>query len=218
MALLIDGYNLLHVAGIFGAGRGPGGFQRSRNALLNHLASSLDEDERRSTTIVFDAADAPPGLPRTVDHHGVTVRYAVGYPDADALIEELIRADSAPRRLTVVSSDHRVQRAARRRRAAAVDSERWCEQLIRRTDRAAPPPAKPAAPLSADEVQRWLEEFGGAWDAGLEIEALNIDADPAAPADITTTPPSPKPGEPEVDDLANPFPPGYADDLLSEED
>ena len=32
-------------------------------------------------------------------------------------IEELIRKESAPRRLTVVSSDHRVQRAARRRKA-----------------------------------------------------------------------------------------------------
>ena len=30
MSLLIDGYNLLHAAGIMGRGAGPGGLQRSR--------------------------------------------------------------------------------------------------------------------------------------------------------------------------------------------
>ncbi len=42
MALLIDGYNLMHVAGIVGRGVGPGGLERSRLALLNFLAESLE--------------------------------------------------------------------------------------------------------------------------------------------------------------------------------
>jgi len=45
MALLIDGYNLLHV---FGTGRGPGGFQRSREALIGFLAASIDDAHRRT--------------------------------------------------------------------------------------------------------------------------------------------------------------------------
>ena len=116
MALLIDGYNLLHATGISGKGSGPGGFQRSREALLNFLAASIEPAERAQTTIVFDAADAPPGLPRTMTQEEMTVRYATDYPDADTLIEELISEHSTPRKLLVVSSDHRIQRGAKHRR------------------------------------------------------------------------------------------------------
>ena len=131
MSLLIDGYNLLHVTG-FGGGGGPKSFQRSREALLSFLVESLPEEERSLTTIVFDAAEAPPGLPRTMKHKGITVRYASEYADADALIEELIREETAPRSLLVVSSDHRIQRAARRRRAAYIDSDRWYVESCQR--------------------------------------------------------------------------------------
>src|ERR1700704_1413576 len=61
MALLIDGYNLLNVTGIF-AQAGPGTeLHRTRLALLNFLSAVIDKRERSSTTIVFDAAGAPPG-------------------------------------------------------------------------------------------------------------------------------------------------------------
>ncbi len=110
MPLLIDGYNLLYATGIVGRGSGPGGLERSRLALLNFLAHSLDPADLPHTTVVFDAHDAPAGLPRTVGHGGLNVRYAAGYESADALIAELIRAESAPRRLVVVSSDREIQR------------------------------------------------------------------------------------------------------------
>ena len=168
MALLIDGYNLLHVTGIVGRGLGPGTLERSRRAMLNFIAASLQPSELGRATVVFDAKDAPPGLPRTVRHEGLTVRYASEHDEADELIEELIRADSAPRRLTVVSSDHRIQRAARRRKAIAIDSDQWYAQLIgrRRSQHLAEPSAdiKPGSPLSEEEVQRWLREFSDAPD------------------------------------------------------
>lgn len=139
MPLLIDGYNLMYAAGIVGVGRGPGGLERSRFALMRFVAESLGDAERRRTTIVFDAAGAPPGLPPTLAFEGLAIRFAKGYADADELLEELIAADHTPRKLVVVSSDHRVQRAARRRRATAVDSDVWYEQMQR--DRRRPPPA-----------------------------------------------------------------------------
>ena len=43
------------------------------------------------TTVVFDARDPPPDRPREYQWHGMTVRYAVGYEDADTLLEELIQ-------------------------------------------------------------------------------------------------------------------------------
>ena len=137
MPLLIDGYNLLHVSRHCRAGAwGRAACKRSRLALLNFLAESLDPAELPHTTVVFDAHDAPRGLPRVVEHRGITVRFAAQYETADDLIEELIRADSAPRRLVVVSSDHRIQRAARRRRAKAVDSDVWYAELVRARRRA----------------------------------------------------------------------------------
>ena len=160
MSLLIDGYNVLHVVGILGRGVGPGSLERSRLALLNFLAESLAEEELARTAVVFDAHDAPAGLPRTMRHRGLTVHFASRYEDADALIEELIRADSAPRRLTVVSSDHRIQRAARPR-ARAVNSDVWYAEMLRlrqwRQDRGTGP-ARPAVPLLGEEVNAWLRQ------------------------------------------------------------
>ena len=164
MALLIDGYNLLHVTGIVGRGIGPGTLQRSRLALLNFLAQSLDPADLPHATIVFDAHEAS-GLAQVTDHCGMSVHFAAKYPSADDLIEELIVADSAPRRLVVVSSDHRIQRAARRRRAKPVDSDVWYAELIRarreRHESQADAPARPSAPLLEEDVNYWLRQFGG---------------------------------------------------------
>ncbi|HND53967.1 MAG TPA: NYN domain-containing protein [Pirellulaceae bacterium] len=164
MSLLIDGYNLLHVTGIFGA-NGPAerAFERARHALLDFLAARLTAEVLAKTTVVFDAADAPPGLPSEIQRSGVRALFAPRKSSADEVLEQLIRADHAPRRLTVVSSDHRVQRAARRRNATAVDSDVWFRNLARSAE--SPPPEDPLA----------------------------------KPAEF---------------DLANPFPPGYAEDLL----
>lgn len=166
MSLLIDGYNLLNAVGIVGRGVGPGSLQRSRLALLNFLAESLRAAEIRQTTVVFDARDPPPGLPRVVEHRGLTVRFAARHEDADSLIEELIRADSAPRRLTVVSSDHRLHRAARRRKATAVDSDAWYAEIVRRRRQqrqaaTSDAPARPPVPLLQEDVDYWIRQFGG---------------------------------------------------------
>jgi uncharacterized protein len=166
MPLLIDGYNLLSVVGILGRGVGPGSLERARLALLNFLAESLDAKEIAKTIVVFDSREAPWGLPRESLHRGLSVRYASKYPDADCLIEELIQKESAPRQLTVVSSDHRLQRAARRRRARAVDSDVWYAETLRaRRERQESPqekaPARPPVPLLPEDVEYWLDQFGG---------------------------------------------------------
>ena len=210
MAILIDGYNLLHATGIVGRGGGPGGLHRSRQALLNFLVASLDEKELAQAVIVFDASGAPPGLPATVDHQGLTVHYARDYPDADTMLEFLIARHPTPRKLTVVSSDHRVQRAAKRRRSIATDSDLWYAELIRRRRRDASqddlPVAKPGGEIAPTAVMYWTEQFA------------------QMPADNNPAEEEKKPAEPtsqqdtKADDLANPFPPGYAEDLLEDND
>ncbi len=197
MALLIDGYNLLHVTGLSGKGSGPGSFQRSREALLRFLAASLDADERKVTTVVFDAAEAPPGLPETLAQEEMTIRYARDYPDADALIEELIKQESAPRKLVVVSSDHRIQRAARRRRARIVDSDVWYADLWQRRvqSRSAAQqlvPEKPIGDLTPAEIDYWVNEFS--------TDEARV-----------------KPQAASTENIESPFPPGYGEELLRDE-
>ena len=127
--LLIDGYNLLEAAGQFGSAAGFGTLESARLALLDFLVANLSVADARRTMVVFDAAAAPPGLPATIVHEGITVQFSRRKGTADDLIEELIETVADPRNLTVVSSDHRVQRAARRRRATPVDSETWVRQM-----------------------------------------------------------------------------------------
>ena len=164
MPILIDGYNLLNVASVPVPARGKANLEKARLALLNFLAESLDPDDVPRTVVVFDAHDPPWGLPRETRHKGLVVRFAAQEEDADSLIEELILADSAPRQLTVVSSDHRIQRAAKRRRARAVDSDVWYAEVLRaRKERhaaAADGPERPAGPLLEEDVQFWMREFG----------------------------------------------------------
>ena len=162
MSLVIDGYNLMYVAGILGRGTGPGSLQRSRLALLNFLAASLDPRELPHTTVVFDSHDAPWGLPRSLQHRGITVRFAAQYEEADDLIEELIGTDSAPRRLVVVSSDHRIQRAARRRRAKAADSDVWYAELVRSAARARASLGRCAGPAGGPALGRGRELLAAA--------------------------------------------------------
>ena len=158
MTLIIDGYNLLHASGVFGTDRGPRGFEQSRAALLDLLVDLLG-DAAAGTIVVFDAAQAPDGLPARHVHGGIRVWFAREYPDADSLIEELIEVDTAPGHLVVVSSDRRLQVAARRRRARAVGCDEWLAdaRAARRARHAQP--EKPAAP-GGEDVEYWKRYFG----------------------------------------------------------
>ncbi len=191
MSLIIDGYNLLFAAGLVGSVDGEGSFEGERRALLDALLNVIDPKELPQTTVVFDSAKAPPGLPRTVHHQQITVRFATGYADADEMIEELIRDHHAPKRLTVVSSDHRVQRAARRRKAKAIDSDSWF-RLMRQTRKRIqeqeakkpPPPKQPSASVPNAQVNEWIKFFG------------EIDLEDLIPPETSETPISPSPTAP----------------------
>lgn len=210
MPLIIDGYNLLHAAGIIPSGTGAGSLQRSRQALLNFLVESLDAKELARSVVVFDARQAPPGLARSITHRGLAVRFAAPDGDADRVIEELILRHSTPRRLTVVSSDHRLQNAARRRGATGVDSDVWFAQLVRKRSRRAAAPDVPAAAaqLTSEEVAYWMREFYG----------VESPTDVEAPAEPPQAPSSDQTDGPRALDVDEPiFPPGYAEDVFDDE-
>ena len=163
--LIIDGYNLLHAAGLARRRYGPRQLERCRAQLLAYLAKHLTDAERERATVVFDAAGAPPGLPRQLTAAGITVRFAATGKDADDTIEELIAAHSAPRQIWLVSSDHRLQRSAQKRRGTFSDSEDFVQDLERRGPiaeesqrHAESPPTR--RQTGETETERWLREFG----------------------------------------------------------
>jgi uncharacterized protein len=159
MRYLIDGYTLLHATGdLVGRTGRPHGLEKARLALLGRLIA-LHGDDVGCVTIVFDARNAPPGAESQHDYKGVHVLYALR-EEADDLIETLIRQESSPRQLTIVSDDHRLKDAARRGKCSCVGCLDYLEQIGRPTS--LPPivdgTVKPQA-LSAEETQRWLAEF-----------------------------------------------------------
>ena len=83
--------------------------------------------------------------------------------EADDIIETMILESTAPKSLTVVSSDRRVKKAAEKRKAKAVDCvDFWTEmlkQLERKKKKAAEPQVKFAG-ITEAETEYWLREFG----------------------------------------------------------
>ena len=173
--LIIDGYNLLHAAGLARRSYGPGDLARCRLRLLNLIAAGLDDAVRLRTSVVFDAKDPPPDAERVSVHRGMQVFFAEPGEEADDLIEDLIAAHSAPKQLVIVSGDRRLHKAARRRKAHVVDSERFvddCERHSAGADSTAPSaePLKPDAVDSPEDLEQWMEAFGGVDIAGMRSD------------------------------------------------
>jgi len=158
MRYLIDGYNLLHAMGLLSGRVGPHGLEKARLALLGRLCGDHGT-EVAGVTVVFDASRAPPGAVPEELYQGLHIRYALD-SEADDVIESLIRRDAAPRKLTVVSDDHRIQQAARRRRCPVLGCLDYLDQMERLRKRKASAPETPAKPegVSGDETQHWLRE------------------------------------------------------------
>jgi len=151
---LIDGNNLMHALAKAGASASWAGLCRLLEKLIagGHRVRVVFDGPARAGSPAQQNAPANPAI-----------TYAVGRP-ADEIIEEFIAADSAPRRLTVVSTDRQIRRAARKRRCTAVTSEEFARALL-----AAPhPDEKPPSPeppekrrgLNPDQTRKWLREFG----------------------------------------------------------
>jgi predicted RNA-binding protein with PIN domain len=176
MLYLIDGYNLLHALDVLPKRLGPKGLHYARQRLLDVLHAAFREDAG-SVTIVFDAAGAPPSVRDVQEYRGLEVRFAVRHEEADDLIELLIRHEAHPQKLTVVSDDHRIQQAARRRHCNGLGCGAFLDWLHERR-RPAPPAtqadssAKPQRSSDADTAH-WLKEFADLQDSPEMKEAFN---------------------------------------------
>lgn len=201
--ILIDGYNLIFQCGLEGRSRTPASLRRARSRLIGELKFGLADSIRKCTAIVFDATRLPSGESQpTRTESGLTIIYALDYEDADTLIELLIQKNSTPKKLTVVSSDHRLHKAASRRKSTPIDSDEWFDQIIGESPKQiTSKPSEEEKPQikQLDEID-WIAEFGldqqSSGDNKRSEDQLSL----------------------EEGAKYDPFPTGYADDLLDEDD
>jgi predicted RNA-binding protein with PIN domain len=233
MPILIDGYNLLHLANIVVEEGGDYTLEKSRRAVLRFVRSIVPTNELSQTTVVFDGREAPPGLKDSATFGPIKVRFSKRGTEADDLIEELVPTYSVPKSLVVVSSDHRVQRAARRRGARGVDCEVWVRELLAKRRQSQSLPHRSTDPGEAARVEQtseerdgWLLAFGAIDIAGIELEISESKPD----SDLWGTPSregatdsgsessdiveDADEADEELDDFFDPFPEGYGEDLL----
>jgi len=187
--LLIDGYNLLHAAGMAQSDYRPGELLRCRTRLLTFLVNQLSPAEIRETTIVFDARDPPPDRPSQVVVSGLKILFANPGGDADILIQEWLARHPSPRRVRLVSSDRVLQRAARACGSKFIGSADFFQDLERRGRStgqgrtvALANDAKPSLKTSPGETAYWMRIFGGITVA--ETDADDAPVAPAAPVAI----------------------------------
>jgi predicted RNA-binding protein with PIN domain len=156
MCYVIDGYNLLYALGRLTKKSGQAALLSARRWLAQQLqAGHIPAD---ALVVVFDGAQSP-----TFGIESAGPIEFVFASSADDHIEDLISEEKQPAQLTIVSDDHRLHQAARRRGCAWLGCMDFWEQ-VQTVPRPAPQPrvtessAKPER-TSPQEVDRWLEVF-----------------------------------------------------------
>ena len=156
MPVIIDGYNLLWlIQETSEAPESIGDVQLCR-VVGRYLKLTGEKGE-----IVFDGT-GPPDKSGFDNISNLEVFFTGLATDADTVIEDKIRANTAPRRLTVVSSDRRLRKAARARKAMAMKSEVFWSNLQKqlRSKKKIEEPAAKREGLSRSETEQWLKFFG----------------------------------------------------------
>jgi len=156
MPFVIDGTNLLRsvesTAGDFDAITDIG--------LCNTIARYLMLIGQKGQ-LVFDGT-GPSDKSRFENITNLEVSFAGLGVEADDIIEDKIRANTAPRDLTVVSSDRRLRNAACARRAVSVKSDAFWSQLRKELTNKKHIEKEPQAKrsgLTQGETDQWLKFF-----------------------------------------------------------
>jgi len=157
MPFLIDGYNLLHAIDKTGQDWDAVGDIRLCHILSRYLQRIDEKGE-----VIFDGK-GPPEKSRFENIERLEVVFTGLRTDADTVIENKIQSNTAPKALTVVSSDRRLRRAAAVRKATAVKSDEFWKTVIREVKKKRKRSVEPAAKrkgLNQSETKQWMKYFG----------------------------------------------------------
>jgi len=153
---IIDGHNLLHsIQKVDESSESISDVQLCR--IIGRYLKLISQ----SGEIIFDGT-GPRDKSGFDDISNLEVFFAGLGTDTDTVIEDKIRASTAPKRLTIVSSDRRLRKAARTRKATSLKSEVFWNNIHKQLTRKRPekePPAKRQG-LTDGETEQWLEFFG----------------------------------------------------------
>ncbi len=152
----IDGHNLLHSVQKDDPDSGP-----ISDVRLCHIIGSYLRLTGQSGEIIFDGI-GPPDKSGFEDISNLEVFFSGSGTDTDTVIEDKISVNTAPRRLKIVSSDRRLRKAARARKATSIKSEVFWNNMQKQLSRKkmTKEPAAKRRGLSESETGQWLEIFG----------------------------------------------------------
>jgi predicted RNA-binding protein with PIN domain len=153
---IIDGYNLLWSVHKVSVHSG-----EMSEAHLCRLVGRYLRTIGHKGQIVFDGIGPPDKTPFNCTA-GVEVIFSGNGTDADGFIEAKITSDTAPKRLTIVSSDRRIRSAARVRKAASVKSEQFWHDVVTVLSKKTKvqEPAEKRQGLDQAQTRQWLKFFG----------------------------------------------------------
>lgn len=156
MPVIIDGYNLLH-----SVQKTDEDFESISDVQLCWIVSRYLKKTRENGEIIFDGT-GPRDKSGFDNIENLEVLFVGLATDADTVIEDKIRINTAPKRLTIVSSDRRLRDAARARKAAAIKSQIFWNNLQKRLSRSRTikEPAAKRLGLNNGETEQWLKFFG----------------------------------------------------------
>jgi len=111
--------------------------------------------------IIFDGT-GPPDKASFNNISNLEVLFAGLGTDTDTVVEGKIKLSTAPGRLTIVSSDRRLRKAALARKATTVKSEVFWKEVQKQLSRKRPKkePEEKRQGLTESETDKWLEFFG----------------------------------------------------------
>lgn len=172
MPLIVDTFNVLHQTGVL-----PPSLAGIDVAGLIELISR-SRFRRRRARLVCDGTSTVPGDVGTGEH--ISIEFSGRGRSADDVIARHINRSSAPKRLTIVSSDREVQKAAKRRRCTVLRSDEFLRQLAmdvereerRAATRDARRPKQFTQPLTQKDAVKWMRELGLDESAPLSPEQL----------------------------------------------
>ncbi len=158
MPVLIDGYNLYNYVKILYAQ------QQRVNLTLNvfcEMIESFAKRTRQKITIIFDGT-----LPYEMKYDtpkiaNVKLIYTGPNKSADEYLEEQIKISSAPKLLTIISSDREIISAAKKRKCQILTSDEFWQIIAKELTRKRPKPLprEKQKGLSSTELDYWLKTF-----------------------------------------------------------
>ena len=153
---IIDGYNLLHAVLNTEEARGA-----IKDVELCRIVGRYLKLAGRSGEMIFDGT-GPHDKSGFDGISNLEVIFTGLGSDADTVIEDKISASTAPKRLTVVSSDRRLRKAAHARKCGSLKSGVFWGNVQKQLDRKRPTrePAAKRQGLSESETDQWLDVFG----------------------------------------------------------